>query len=156
MSHTPTTLLNHKCWQSRLCILGLASLITLSSCTRYDIDIADSQQNRSGFEYHLGQAPTEAITGIYYYANELGADVSYQLRFEATQATIAPLIQSLALSNESPPIEQSIAREDLPWWNADRIDELSPYWKTNSSEDYYWMLWFDETAEEAFFLEFSL
>lgn len=156
MRHVPTALLSPKFWQRSLCLLGISSLLTLNSCTRYDIDIADSPNNQSGFEYHLGQAPTAEISGIYYYANELGADVSYQLRFEATEATVQPLIQSLGLSNEFPAIEQAIARTDFSWWNADQIEALRPYWKTNGSEDYYWILWFDETAEEAFFLEFSL
>lgn len=130
MRHVTTALLSPKFWQRSLCLLGISSLLTLNSCTRYDIDIADSPNNQSGFKYHLGQAPTAEISGIYYYANELGADVSYQLRFEATEATVQPLIQSLGLSNmSSPPLSKPLLAQTSPGGMPTRSKHCGPIGK---------------------------
>jgi len=128
----------------------------ICGCTDYDPYTPDTAANRAGFKRHLGQDPTPDVKGIYYYADEVGADAKYQLRFEADPETVHALADSLGLSGHEGAPNQSIARDDLDWWPSDQIEKLDPKWKTNASEDRYWMLWYDDTTREAFFLEFTV
>ena len=137
-------------------LLPALIVLLIGGCTDYDHTTPDTAANRAGFQRHLGQAPTEDVKGVYYYADEMGADVVYQLRFEADPATVQTLSSSLGLSDREEAMSQSVARDDLTWWSADQIDSLTPMWKTNASEDHYWMLWYDQDQREAFFLEFTL
>lgn len=139
----------------RLLLLAIAVTVP-GGCTEYDPTTPDTAANRAGFARHLGQPPSPDVTGVYYYADESAADATFQLRFEADAATIDAIALSLGLSDVEKAPAHGIARDDLSWWPADRIDALRPKWKTIASNDHYWMLWYDPERREAFFLEFTL
>ncbi len=62
-------------------IFTIACAFMFTGCTSYDHDKPDTENNKAGFERHFGFEPTEDITNIYYYADELGIDQTYQLSF---------------------------------------------------------------------------
>ena len=135
--------------------LTVLCLLTLCGCTRYNQDKADTPANQKGFARRLGQPPTADVKGIYFYADEMGADCSYQFRFECSQKTHDSLVQSLSLTNTTK-LEGHLPGSAFPWWNARDIDTLPVHWKINAKGDYYWFLWYDVAKSEAFFLEYSL
>ena len=46
---------------------------------QYNHDQPDTAANRQGFEKHLGVPASDAVSNVYYYADALGADSTYQL-----------------------------------------------------------------------------
>jgi hypothetical protein len=96
----------------------------LSSCTHYNVATADTLANRKGFESHFGFAPNNTVTNVYYYADELGADVRYQLAFQCPKATVDRIIAKLSLKSVPPDQAQSLLdpHDDLPWWKPDSIE----------------------------------
>lgn len=129
--------------------------IALCGCTDYNHDKADTPANKKGFARHLGQQPASDVKGIYFYADEMGADCSYQFRFECSQTTHDALVQSLGLTNATR-VEGHLRGRDFPWWDDKVVDALPVHWKVNNQDDYYWFLWYDSAKSEAFFLEYSL
>ena len=135
--------------------LLLAAL--LSSCTNYDVETSDTPANRKGFESHFGFAPDNNVTNVYYYADELGADVKYQLSFQCPKATVDKIIAELSLKSVPPDQAQSLLdpRDDLPWWKPDSIDNRD-LWIKEKKNEYYWQLWYSEKDGKAYYLEYSL
>ncbi len=136
-------------------LMAIILLLALVACTDYDYDRPDTPANRTGFERHFNFPPPDSISDLYYFADELGADVKYQLSFQTDRETVARIVVELDLVQEEPPLKVGLARE-LDWWNAERIEELPPYWKSNEDGDYYWYLWYDPQTQRAYFIEFSL
>ena len=67
--------------------------LTVSACicgafTDYDFDEPDTAANQEGFERHFGFAVPASVSDLYYFADELGADVKYQIGFKTDQETI--------------------------------------------------------------------
>jgi hypothetical protein len=127
----------------------------LGACTDYDFDQPDTDANRAGFERHFGFAPPPSVSDLYYYADELGADVKYQLGFRADEGTIDTIVAELELVQEEPEYEVRLAR-DLDWWHDDVIRTLTPYWRSDPDSDYYRFLWYDPAGRRAYYLEFSV
>ena len=129
----------------------------LSSCTHYDVETADTPANRKGFESHFGFAPNNSITDVYYYTDELGADVRFQLSFQCPKATADKIIAKLSLKSVPPDKAESLLdpRDDLPWWKPDSIDNRD-LWIKEKENEYYWQLWYSEKDGKAFYLEYSL
>ena len=138
----------------KVLLLSVLLLVSLA-CTSYDYDQADTPANQAGFERHFGFSRPDSVNGIYYYADEMGADVVYQMGFEATPETIDRIVAELELVQREPGFQSNLAR-DFDWWNEDTIEELTPYWKSTPDQDYYWMLWYDSDNQQAYYLEFSL
>ena len=131
--------------------------VLLSSCTNYDVETADTPTNRKGFENHFGFAPDSTVTNVYYYADELGADVRYQLSFQCPKTTVDKIITELSLKSVLPNQAESLLdpRDDLPWWKPDSIDNRN-LWIKEREDEYYWQLWYSEKDGKAFYLEHSL
>jgi len=129
----------------------------LSSCTHYDVETADTPDNHKGFESHFGFAPDNTVINVYYYADELGADVRYQLSFQCPKATVDKIITELSLKSVLPDQAESLLdpRDDLPWWKPDSIDNRD-LWIKEKENEYYWQLWYSEKDGKAFYLEYSL
>ena len=100
-----------------VCSITLGFLVVLvSSCTKYDHDSPDTQANRDGFRRHIGFAPSDAVSKLYYYADELGADVSYQLGFETDRKTIDAVVVSLGLAQKQSDFDVGIDNGTQQWF----------------------------------------
>jgi hypothetical protein len=130
-------------------------VLTLGACTEYDHDQPDTPANREGFERHFGFSVPASVTDLYYFADELGADVKYQLGFKADQETVDRIVAELDLVQTEPEFQVGVAQE-LEWWHEDRIEGLMPYWKSNRDADYFWFLWFDPVSQRVYYIEFSV
>ena len=138
------------------CLLVL--LAALVACTRYDHDVPDTEANRAGFERHFGFEPPDDVTDVYYYADEMGADVLYQLGFVAGPETVARIVAALELAPADATARRdfNIARDDLAWWDAADIAQAAFYQKANDKQDYWQALWYSETTGRVYYLEYSL
>ena len=133
-----------------------AIVLSLIACTSYDHDKPDTLSNQKGFESHFGFAVPTSVSDLYYFADELGADVTYQLGFEANQETIDEIVSDLGLGQEELKTTWVGISYEFPWWDEEDIENLTPYWKSNQDKDYYWILWYDPTSQRVYYLEFSL
>jgi hypothetical protein len=131
-------------------------IIVLGACTDYDHDTPDTSANRAGFERHFDFTPPPDVTELYYFADELGADVLYQLGFSASPETVNRIVTTLDLETTAPDVDATSLPYDFPWWDAAAIDEATLYWKCNADADYYWMLWYHAETGRVYYLEYSL
>ncbi|MBT7851801.1 MAG: hypothetical protein HN675_00645 [Opitutae bacterium] len=131
--------------------------LLFAACTHYDVETADTPANRGGFERHFGFVPDASVTKVYYYADELGIDASYQLSFKCSRETIKRIIEKLSLESVPPERADSLLapRDDLPWWNPDSIDNRE-LWLKEEENAYYWQLWYSDRDQMAFYLEYSV
>ena len=129
--------------------------LALFACTRYDVSTPDTSANRAGFEQRLGVKPTADVKGVYFYADELGGDVKFQLRFECSQKTIDAIASHLGLTAAAPPENRLRGRDDLGWWKEQSLKALACYWKADGQK-YFRFLWYDAAKGEAFYLEYSM
>ena len=131
--------------------------LLLGACTHYDVETADTPANRGGFEQHFGFVPDTSVTNVYYYADELGIDASYQLSFKCSRETVNRIIDKLSLESVPPERADSLLdpRDDLPWWNPDSIDNRE-LWLKEEENAYYWQLWYSDRDQTAFYLEYSV
>jgi hypothetical protein len=134
----------------------VVALIGVICCTPYDYDKPDTPANQKGFERHFGFAVPETVSDLYYFADELGADVTYRLGFKADQKTIDKIVSDLHLIQDEPELVGPRLVYEFPWWDEEDIGNLTPYWKSNSKKDYYWLLWYNPATERAYYIEFSL
>ena len=131
-------------------------LCILTGCTDYDWDTPDTLPNQEGFERHFGFAVPESVSDLYYFADETGFDPAYQLGFRTDQDTIDRIVSELELGQGNPGFGVEHLTRDFPWWDDEDIESLTPYWKTNQDETYYWLLWYNPTSQRAYYLEFGL
>lgn len=134
----------------------VVTLIGVLCCTSYDYDKPNTPANLKGFERHFGLAAPESVTDLYYFADELGVDVTYRLGFKADQETIDKIISNLRLTQREPELVGPNLGHEFPWWDEKDIGNLIPYWKTNKKKDYYWLLWYNPATHRAYYVEFSL
>lgn len=132
-------------------------MFLLACGTVYDYDVPDTAANRDGFERHFGFAAPADVADLYYFADELGADVKYQLGFKVGPETVAAVVTALDLA----PLDASEARglsiaHDFPWWDKADIQRATFYQKTNAGEDYWWEFWYSEATGYVYYLEYSL
>ncbi len=122
----------------------------------YDWDKPDTFANQEGFERHFGFTVPESVSNLYYFADGMGFDPKYQLGFRADQDTIDKIVSELELEQGDPGFGVEYLTQDLPWWDSEHIESLTPYWNTNQDETYYWLLWYDPPSQRTYFLEFGL
>ena len=127
----------------------------LISCTDYDLNQADSPANKKGFTKHIGFEPSEDITGVYYYADELGADVQYQLHFSCDKLTFEKICEKLGLQIEKADYSALDPRTDLPWWDKESTKDhvIRVFVKEGS---HHRELWYSEAKKTAYYHEYSL
>lgn len=135
------------------CLLVL--LVALVACTDYDHDTPDTAANRAGFERHFGFVAPPDVTDMYYFADEMGSDVLYQLGFAATPETVSRIVAALDLApaQDAPGLRLAY---DFPWWDEADIEQATLYQKTNDSQDYWRALWYSEATGHVYYLEFTL
>jgi hypothetical protein len=92
---------------------------------------------------------------LYYFADEWLVDEMYQLGFTADQETIEKIISNLGLKQGELGTTVGLAYE-FSWWDEEDVDNLTPYWKSNQDEDYYWYLWYNPESQRAYYIEYSL
>ena len=134
----------------------LLLLIVLIACTAYDHDVPDTEANLAGFARHFGFTVPADVTDVYYFADELGADVLYQLGFEASPETVARIVAALDLA---PSISETTGLElayDFPWWDETDIEQATGYRKSTEERDYVRALWYSERTGRVYYLEYSL
>lgn len=141
----------------RFCLLILFAAL-LVACTDYDHDTPDTAANLAGFERHFGFAAPADVTDVYYYADELGADVTYQLGFAAGPETVERIVAALELAQTDPTERHdfNIARDDLSWWDAADIRQATFYQKTNAEKGYWRLLWYSAATGRVYYLEYSV
>jgi hypothetical protein len=139
----------------KLTAVALVPLI-LVACTDYDHDAPDTAANLAGFERHFGFAAPADVEDVHYFVDEMGTDVLYQLGFKAGPETVARIVNRLDLAQSNGAQSGLGLAHDFPWWNEQGIEQATLYWKSNDEEDYWWMLWYDESMQRVYYLEYSL
>jgi hypothetical protein len=134
----------------------VVTLIGAFCCTNYDHDKPNTSANQKGFERHFGFTVPDSVTDLYYFADELGVDVTYRLGFKADQETIDKIVSGLRLTQGEPELVGPSLGYEFPWWDEQDIGNLTPYWKSNQKKDYYWLLWYNPASQRAYYVEFSL
>ncbi len=129
--------------------------VCMVGCTSYDVDTPDTPANRKGFEQHLKIKPTETVSQIYYYADEMGADVSYQLSFKCDKKTIDQIVTKLSLIQATADHTRVNPRDDLKWWKPDSTKGRN-LWVKEKKNEYYWRLWYSEQDNIALYYECSV
>jgi hypothetical protein len=138
----------------RVPVVVIIAILLIYGCTAYDIGTPDSEANRKGFEQHLKLKPTEAVSQVYFYADELGADVRYQLSFKCNKEIINQIVTNLSLKQEPANNSGLDPRDDLRWWKPDSTSGRT-FWKREEENDYFWELWYSEKDNIAFYHEYS-
>ncbi len=132
-----------------------AAAAVMGGCTDYDVDTPDTAANRKGFERHFKLEPDEDVAQVYYYADELGADVRYQLSFRCGRETIDEIISRLSLA-EAPEDHGGLApRDDLTWWKPDSTSGRS-HWVKERRNEHFWELWYSAEDGKAYYHEYSM
>lgn len=144
-----------------LLISGMAAIACATACTVPRLPswpAPPTPQQR--FDQHvaaqLGAAVPTTVSQVYYFADGLGADSTYQLGFTTDAATLATLVIQLGLAPGQPDFGVEGIARDLPWWNREHLAQATPYWKTTTAADYYWLLWYHPPSQRAYWLEFGL
>lgn len=138
----------------RFAILFLFSLL-IAACSDYDVDTADAPVNRNGFSKHMGFEPGSDVTAVYYYADELGADVRYQLSFQCPKEIAEKIISFLSLQSKPADYSGLDPRDDLKWWEPNSTDTLPMWIKTAKDGQYHWEFWYSEEDGRSFYHEYS-
>ena len=122
--------------------------------SRVDADKADTAANIRFFRRRFGFPPGRAYTGIVCLADELGADVWYQLVCTCDGAAMRRLVRALGL--QSAPAEALLAkpREMPPGWPAGVTKDL-PAWSRQEFRRYR-TLWFSEQQGRLYYLEYTV
>jgi len=157
VNHTYVAAVDGRIGMSKLGFCLLVLLVALAACIHYDHDTPDTSANLAGFERHFGFEPPADVTDVYYYADELGVDVTYQLGFEAGPETVARIVAELDLTQADTPggFGLGVAR-DFPWWDMEDIKQATLYQKTNTQRDYWRELWYSAATGRVCYLEYSL
>ena len=139
----------------------VAVVLTAIACacgafTDYDFDQPNTPANQAGFERHFGFPMPASVSDLYYFADEIGADVKYQLGFTADQETVERIVAALDLTQQEPKFDCTGLIREFDWWSKDAVESVTPYWEGNRDNDYYRFLWFDADRQRAYYLEFSL
>ena len=130
-------------------------LFLAGACTEYDVDTPDTPANRRGFQSHIGFEPGTDVKRVYYYADELGADVQYQLSFQCSKEVADKIIGTLSLESMPPHQAGLEPRVDLIWWKPDSTTGL-PFWSKSKGKQYYWEFWYSEELKQAYYHEYSI
>jgi len=134
----------------------LSISLLLAACTDYDVGTADTPANREGFTKHIGFEPSDDVTEVYYYADELGADVQYQLSFKCPKEVAEKIIRDLSLQPKPDDYSGLDPRDDLNWWKPDST-EGHPMWiKRAKDGQHHWELWYSEENGSAYYHEYSI
>ena len=135
--------------------LLLSLVLLLPGCTDYDVDTADTPANRKGFAERLGFDPGGDVTGVYFYADELGADVRFQLSFHCPKEIAEKIIGDLSLQPKPDDYLGLDPRADLKWWQPDSTEALPMWIKKSQDGQRHWEFWYSEEDGRSFYHEYS-
>jgi len=127
-----------------------------AACSDYDVDTADTLANRNGLAKHLGFEPGSDVTEVYYYSDELGADVRYQLSFKCPKEVVEKIIVDLSLQPKPEGYSGLAPRDDLKWWKPNSTEGLQMWLKEAPDKQYFWELWYSEEEGYAYYQEYSI
>ena len=121
----------------------------------YTTDKPDTSENQKGFEVHFGFPPPADVTELYYYADTLGIDGTYQLGFKAEPATIEKIIteNSLQPADDCPPPTFAV---EFTWWKNADLEALESCWVGGVEGKTATYLWYDEKTRQAWYLDYDL
>ncbi|WP_269524856.1 hypothetical protein [Coraliomargarita parva] len=136
-------------------LLLFASLM-LSGCTDYAINTADTVANRDGFKAHFGFEPGPDVSALYYYADEFGADVRYQLAFRCPKPFADEIIRELKLMPSPANYSGLKPRDDLEWWLPSSTRDLPMWIHTPEKARYFREFWYSEAEGRAYYQEYSI
>lgn len=122
----------------------------------YDYDKPDSKGNRKRFTEYLQIEPTGDVKNVYTYGDFLGADYKVLIAFSCEKATIDNIIavKKMLLTTEKDD-DGLLFGDEFSWWDKNKIELLEPY-KVGKEGAYWQYLWYDPTAKQAFYEEFSM
>jgi hypothetical protein len=127
-------------------VIATVALTSIACCcgvfTDYDFDQPDTPANQEGFEQHFGFPAPASVSDLYYFADELGADVKYQLGFTTDQETVDRIVSELDLTQGKPTLDCTGLVREFDWWEKGVVEGLTP--------------WFDSSSQRAYYIEFSL
>ena len=115
----------------------------------------DTVANRKRFERHLGFPPDDSITQVYYYADEIGVDVRYQMSFKCNRERVDDIIRQLGLSPAPDPYGGLRPITGFTWWTEGATKDCE-LWVAESSKDYFRELWYSEERGVVLYQEYSL
>ena len=121
--------------------------------TRVDADKADTAANIRFFQRRFGLPPGQGYTGIVCLADELGADVWYQLVCTCDGAAMRRLVRALGLQSAPAESLPATPREMTPGWPAGVTTDL-PAWSRQEFRRYR-TLWFSEQKGRLYYLEYT-
>jgi hypothetical protein len=122
----------------------------------FDSHNPDTKYNKKRFTDFFGMEPTNDVSNIYCYNDQIGIDSKFQFSFRCDTTTRSRIIEYLRLSPESKPNNSS--RElwtTFKWWDSSRIETLVPY-SYKIEDRYYRYLWYDESASTAYYLDYDM
>ena len=121
--------------------------------TRVDADKADTAANITFFRRRFGLPPGRAYTGIVCLADELGADVWYQVFCTCDAASMRQIVKALGLQPAPAESLPATPREMPPGWPAGVTTDL-PAWSRQEFRRYR-TLWFSEQQGRLYYLEYT-
>lgn len=136
-------------------ILVLSAFL-VAACTDYDVETADTRANKRGFAKHLGFEPSDEVSGIYYYADEVGGDVRYQITFECSKELAEKIIRFQTLQPKPDNYSGLSPRDDLKWWKPDSIEGRPMWIKKDETGRYYREFWYSKEDGRAYYHEYSI
>ena len=122
----------------------------------FNSDKSDTKYNKKRFAEFFGFAPTEDVSDIFCYDDQLGIDSKFQFSFKCNSRTKDRIVGNLKMSAENRPNNYSSGLWTIfPWWDSSKIVTLVPYsFKVENS--YYRYFWFDDSTNTAFYIDFDM
>jgi hypothetical protein len=115
----------------------------------------DTKYNKKRFTDFFGFEPTDDVSDIYCYNDQIGIDSKFQFSFKCDTTTRSKIIKFLQLSPESKPNNSSSGLwTEFKWWDRHKIETMIPY-SYNSENNYYRYLWYDEASSVAYYFDFD-
>jgi hypothetical protein len=114
----------------------------------------DTRFNKKRFTEFFGFSPTQDVTNLYCYSDELGIDASYYFSFKCNETTLQKITEDLKLTNDLTSVGLGGFDLNYDWWDNDKIEAIRPLTRQDGS--LYWYLWYDKENGQVYFLTFDI
>ncbi len=122
----------------------------------FDSEKPDTKFNKKRFKESFGFAPTQDISKIYCFDDQIGIDSKFLFSFKCDTSTRDRIIKHLNLVQAKEPNNYSRGLwESFPWWDSLKIVTLKPFWNKSDHEIYRY-LWYDKDRKMAYYIDFDL
>jgi hypothetical protein len=116
----------------------------------------DTKYNKKRFTDFFGFVPTDDVSDLYCFNDQIGIDSKFQFSFRCDTATKVRIIKYLELSPERTKNNSSSGLwTSFKWWDRGKIETLVPY-SYKIENKYYRYLWFDDSTGTAYYLDFDM